>query len=534
MKEKSWLWILSLAAIFLYTFKLGALPLRDWDEGIVATVAREISRSDFQDLVWLFPRNLDGAAYWNKPPLVHDLIALSYHIFGVSEWSSRIVPSLFGAAAVPLVYLIGREIFTSDRPALLSAVVYLTLIPVVRHQRLAMLDGAVVSEFCFAVWCWLRLTRKDRKDSNRHLLSFLLGLGLSLLSLTKGVAIAVLLYGILGLFAILEFSILGIMSKLNILWFLGGLIPGLTWYGLQYVQYGQDFLSYNLGTQTFGRAIAAVENNAQPVWYYLLELVKYSLPWLIFLPQGISLAWRKSNLIWAKLSLLWFGSYLWVISLMGTKLPWYIMPIYPVFALLVGAGLEQIIGKQKSQVRSKLIFNRKNQIYFICLLFCGGLFGLVAGCLLFVTPRDLGLIAIAFSLSCTLILAAVLFQKNSNYFILTLVGGIYIALLILLITPHAIWELAESYPVKPVAKLVKSNTPQAATIYTNYPLHRPSLNFYSDRLVVPLESPEVATLPPSNRTGYFLVNLELSPATKITGETVAEIVGWQLIKIISK
>ena len=528
MKEKSWLWILGLAAIFLCSFNLGALPLRDWDEGIVATVAREISRADLQNLVWLFPINPDGSPYWNKPPLVHDLIALSYSIFGVSEWSSRIVPSLMAAAGVPLVYLIGKEIFTRQRPALLSAVVYLTLIPVVRHQRLAMLDGAITTEFCFGVWCWLRLRHKQ----NLQLLSFLLGLGFSLLSLTKGIAIAILLYGILGLFVIANNQISNSIGSLNVVSFLLGLVPGFAWYGLQYLRYGQDFISYNLGTQTFKRAIEIVENNSQPIWYYLLELLKYSLPWLIFLPGGIASAFGERKSTWAKLSLIWFGVYLLVISVMTTKLPWYIMPIYPAVSLLVGVELERVILEQKSQATRESSPRKVNRVYLVSLLFCGIVFCLATVYLLFIQPRDYGLIAIASILSFTFILAGVLFRQSSKYFIVVLAVGLYSALLSLFITPHAIWELAESYPVKPVAQLVKNNTPTGAIVYTNYPLNRPSLNFYSGRLVIPWESQNPTSLDTINKPLYLLQNEEL-PLIK-EGLTIARMQKWQLTKIIAE
>ncbi len=42
-----WLWIIGLllAAVLLFGINLGGLPLRDWDEGTVAQVARDIWRS---------------------------------------------------------------------------------------------------------------------------------------------------------------------------------------------------------------------------------------------------------------------------------------------------------------------------------------------------------------------------------------------------------------------------------------------------------------------------------------------------------
>ena len=40
-------------------------------------------------------------------------------------------------------------------------------------------------------------------------------------------------------------------------------------------------------------ATTAVEGNKGEVWYYILELAKYSFPWLIFFPGGLIVAWKK-------------------------------------------------------------------------------------------------------------------------------------------------------------------------------------------------------------------------------------------------
>ena len=508
MKPRSWLWILFVAAIFLYTFNLGNLPLRDWDEGIVATVAREIYRRG--DMAWLFPVNLDGSPYWNKPPLVHNAIALCYGIFGVSEWSSRIFPAVVSACAVPLVYLIGKEIFNTA--AVCSAVVYLTLIPVVRHQRLAMLDGVIVTEFCFAVWCLLLLRRTKSQK-----LIFLLGLCFSLLSLTKGIAIAVLLYGLLTLFIATEYKSYSCCFTLACGFiFCCGLVPAVAWYGLQYLHYGQEFLNYNLGVQTFNRIANAVENNSQPPWYYVLEILKYGLPWLIFLPKGMRLAWQQRDRTWAKLAIIWFGGYLLAISLMTTKLPWYVMPLYPGMSLLVGAELDRI-----SQRRNL----KASNIYAAVMLFLGIVFCLGFGYLALFGEKDLGLIAIALILGITFLLAGITVKKSSA-FTLVLALGIYIALLTLFTTPHSIWELAESYPVKPVAELIRNNTPSGATIYTNYPWHRPSLNFYSDRIIVPLNPQIIEAMGNKDEPSYLLQHDEYE---KLEGKGIANIEGWQLL-----
>lgn len=58
-------------------------------------------------------------------PLSYILIGLSIHRFGISEWSMRIVPALFGVAAPAMIYLTARKSFgdmTSFMAALIIAV----------------------------------------------------------------------------------------------------------------------------------------------------------------------------------------------------------------------------------------------------------------------------------------------------------------------------------------------------------------------------------------------------------------------------
>ncbi len=131
--------------MLLFSINLGELPLRDWDEGTVAQVAREIWRAPAGSMRWLYPM-LGGVPYHNKPPLMHLLIAWTYSLLGVNEWTTRLPGAMLTAISVPLLYCIGREIFRQRWAAIYSALIYLTMLPVVRHGRLAMLDGAVI---CF-------------------------------------------------------------------------------------------------------------------------------------------------------------------------------------------------------------------------------------------------------------------------------------------------------------------------------------------------------------------------------------------------
>lgn len=135
---------LLLAAAALFLVNLSSLPLLDSHEATLAQVAKEIYRSS--DLsTWIFP-TLWHEPYLGQPPLVHNLVAIAYGISGVGEMTTRFPGALLGALSVLLLYQIGREIFVARLPALFSALVYLTCVPVVRYSRLATLDGPLL---CF-------------------------------------------------------------------------------------------------------------------------------------------------------------------------------------------------------------------------------------------------------------------------------------------------------------------------------------------------------------------------------------------------
>ena len=525
-KPKSWLlppetwidrlWVLALllAAVILYTIDLGSLPLRDWDEGIVAQVAREIWRAPNGSWHWLYP-TLAGEAYINKPPLVHLLISWSYSLGGVSEWTSRLPGAILTAISIPLLYGIGREIFPVRLPAIFSALIYLVLLPVVRHGRLAMLDGAVLCFFLLTIWCLLR--------SRRNLHYCLgVGIGFGLICLTKGI-----LGLLLGAIALL-FLAWDTPRLLTCRYFWSGIsigsAPVAFWYGAQFFHYGQTFLREGIINQSLQRVWAPIENHAGPPWYYVLEILKYNWPWLLFVPQSWRFAWENRNLGWAKLVLIWGGVYLLVISVMTTKLPWYVLPIYPALALSLGAYLAEVWHwpSTKSYPRAWVVI-----LALLGVIGWGGsiYFGK------FATKPDLDLQILLAAVTITMTLASILVARRDSQFIAILLWGTYVSLFLLMNTEHWIWELAEQYPVKPVAQLIrKSPIPPGEKVYTSYPYFRPSLNFYSDRQVIPATFDQLKQNWEQGEPPYLLLEADPLKNLNLDGaKTLGANAGWTLI-----
>ncbi|KKI98605.1 ArnT family glycosyltransferase [Prochlorothrix hollandica] len=521
--DRSWILGLTLAALLLYCLNLGNLPLRDWDEGTYAQVAREIYRAGRWG--WVHP-TLWGEPDFTKPPLVHSLMALAYHWGGIHAWTSRLPGALFGAAAVPLLYGVGAALFPTRLPVRFGCLVYLTLMPVVRHGRLAMLDGAVVFFWLLLLLCLLR--------SRRHPPWALgVGLGFGLIVLTKGI-LGILLLGLALVFVLWD-SPYGLRSPY--LW--GGIalgfLPAATWYGLQWQHYGQTFVEVALFNQNVDRIWETVENNDGPPWYYVVELLKYSWPWLLFLPWGLGRTWGDRHLSWAKLLLVWAGGYLATISVMGTKLPWYIFPLYPALALIIGVSLAhtwQSLGGSGGQPYTP---QPVPQPWLWGLGILAG--GAVAGMVYF-SPGG-GEPAPGLLLACGLIsgsagVSVVLARRGNGLFLPVLLWSWYLGLLLFVSSQHWVWELAEDYPVQPVAALVQQHTPPGAIVYTSHPHERPSLNFYSDRRVRSrpfemLQNPPLAN--PGDPPVYWLVASpllsQLSRPPAILGTTA----DWTLIQL---
>ncbi|MDY6806793.1 MAG: glycosyltransferase family 39 protein [Cyanobacteriota bacterium] len=538
---------LLLAALLLYGINLGELPLRDWDEGIVAQVAREIGRGDWN---WLYP-TVNDTPYFNKPPLVHWSIALSYAIGGVNEWTARWPPAMLTAISVPLVYLVGRELFRLRTTAMFGGLVYLTLFPVVRHGRLAMLDGAVVCFFLLTIWCALR----SRRNLRYALAS---GIAFGLLCLTKGVVLGLLLGAIALLFLLWDTPRL-LTSRY--LWggiFLG-IVPVLLWYGAQFVHYGMAFVNANLIHQSLRRVWRPVGSHEGALWYYLLEIVEFTWPWLLFWPPSLRLIWENRNLSWGKLILVWTGVYLLAISLMSTKLPWYIFPLYPAFALAVGSYFSDLwyqtppmdLGVFGREFEEDLPaedemgamtdgFQTKEMdamgepgVYHRSVVWLLGLLAFIAwgGCLYLISARQLpGAQLMLLAVGLTVAIAAWLLHRRDRQFLVVLFWGTYISLLLFVSSNLWVWELKEDYAVKPVAEIVRKYAPAREIVYTFDDKDRPSLNFYSDRQIKRVGFAKVQQEWKGEKQVYLLV--EESTLPKIFLEDIQVLgtaEGWALV-----
>ena len=535
--EIKWLLGFFVAAVLLWGISLGDLPLRDWDEGTRALIAREIYRTGN----WIYP-TLQGQPYLLKPPLMDWLIALSYQLGGVNEFTTRLPGAFFSAGAVPLLYLVGRELFQKDLisnwddlryktvvlttngllkgaqdislnrqyhiSAVFAAGVYLTLLPVVRHGRLAMLDGMIVSLFLLLVLCLL-------KARDHRLWGMGIGICWGLIILTKGIMV-MLLGAIAFLFLWANQQLILLRSRYFWIGMLLGNTPVLVWYIAQWQHYGAMFWQVHVQAQGLARISQPVEGNSGSPGYYLWDLLKYTWPWLLFWPGGLRLAWQNRRRSWGSLVLIGTVCYLGAISLMKTKLSWYIMPLYPFLALAVSVQLTQLWNTRRNY---GLILVR--------------IFGVIAvaglgGCVYFyVADRQLVLIFMGLLVSVIMGVVAGLIKIQSRIFMPILFIGMYLVLGLLMTSKSWIWELNEAFPVKPVAALIRAHTPPNTVVYTSFEHRRPSLDFYSDRQVLP--APPQALLQLSSSAYLLLDQTTLTTFKLANNQVIGTAEGFSLV-----
>ncbi len=479
---------LFLAALVLFLVNLGNLPLIDSKEGVVAQVAKEIYQGIGLGDNWIFP-TLWGEPYLEQPTLVPDLIAIAYKVAGVSEFTTRLPGALLGAVSVLLLYNIGREIFVARLPALFSALVYLTCLPVLRLSRLAMLDGPLLCFELLTIWAILR----SRRDFRWSLLA---GIGLGLMALTKGIlSLQILLIA-------LVFLLWDTPRLLTSTYYWAGIIlgtaPAIAWYVSQWFRYHEfkttgDFFHLFLGDIS----ATAIQAQLFPE-YYLLSGLQYLLPWLVVMAMGLKLISLNLQWGWGKLLITWIGIYTILSLPIFSQGYWSILPLYPALALASGRQLDVV-----RNVPSYIAYPRIWIYSFMLMAAVAAFAGLHWGIRNYV---DFYLPFICGSLAITFTVTAIAISQREKQFVPLLFWGLFISMFLLIISPHWIWEINTIEPVEPIASLIRKHTPAETIIYTSMPKERSSLNFYSDRQVIPQSFTQLKQTWQQNYPVYLLID----------------------------
>jgi 4-amino-4-deoxy-L-arabinose transferase-like glycosyltransferase len=330
---------------------LGGPSLWDIDEGNNATCAWEMLEADN----WIVP-TFNGLLRVDKPALLYWLQIGGYRLFGVGELGARLPSALASAVAVLATYELGRRMF-SKRSGLLAGLVLAASPAFCAAGHFANPDALLCA--CTA----LTLLAFWQGFAGRSGFWFVpMGAGMGLAVLAKGPVGLVLPMAVGGFFLLWSRQLRRLASVWLLLGTLAFILVAGPWYVMVGVETKAEFLSGFLGHHNFGRFVRPLENHRGPFWYYGVPLLLGFLPWSVFLGPTV---WYGLKELWASVvrSLrernaplgeraddtgpalrflwCWIAVYLVFFTLAATKLPNYILPLYPPLAILTARFLDR-------------------------------------------------------------------------------------------------------------------------------------------------------------------------------------------------
>jgi 4-amino-4-deoxy-L-arabinose transferase-like glycosyltransferase len=328
----NWQWVSLWVILILST--IYSRPLIPIDETRYLSVAWEM----WQNNDFLVP-HINGQPYSHKPPLMFWLIQLSWFIFGVEDWSGRVVSPLFGLGSVLLTIKLATTLWPLDKDVR-RAVPFVLL----GTSIWCIYSTLTMFEMLLTFLTLLGLLSLLGASKNKSILPWVgLSLSIGFGILTKGPV--VLLYILPPMFF---FPVWCPNSSISLrTWFKGSLLSLLAGIGIALcwaipaaLAAGYEYQQAIFLHQTVGRMVKAF-THARPFYWYLLLLPLITLPWFFWFPTWKG--WRKKTFDSSKIFCLCAVlPPIFALSLVSGKQLHYVLPVLPSLALLIARAVSAI------------------------------------------------------------------------------------------------------------------------------------------------------------------------------------------------
>jgi len=341
-KSKTFAWLLFLLFCIIWFYMLGARTLVPTDEGRYAEMAREmVATGD-----WITLR-LNGLKYFEKPPLQTWMNALTFELFGLGEWQARLWTGLCGLLGVVLVAFTGARMF-SARIGFYAALVLGSSFLWAGLGHINTLDMGLSGMMTISLCALLLAQRSDISHAEQRNWMLLCWAGMALAVLSKGL-IGLLLPGAVLVLYTLFSRDWSIWKRLHLV--LGLILfflittPWFVLISLKNPEFPQFFFIH----EQFQRFTSKIHNRYGPPYYFLPILALGIVPWLGVLFQSLWNGAREQNAASGfqpkKMLLIWSVFIFVFFSISDSKLPSYILPIFPALALLIACHLDNASNK---------------------------------------------------------------------------------------------------------------------------------------------------------------------------------------------
>lgn len=328
--------LLALVA-WLWFGTLGYRHLIHPDEGRYAELARGMLASGD----WVTPR-LNGILYFEKPALQYWATAAAFAVFGVGEAGARLWPALTGALTVAALWWSARRVLGA-RPALLGACVLGGSVWWILNSHFINLDTGLASFMTLTLLGFWVAQRDEASVREQRLGMWIAWAGMGLAVLSKGLVGIVLPGAVLVAYSAIARD-LRVWARMQ--W-----LPGLAillaiaapWFVLVSLR-NPDFAHFFFIHEHFQRFTTTQHRRTGAWWYFAPVLAVGLLPWSTLLPGAVAAGWKRISGRFqpGRLFIAWAVVIFAFFSLSGSKLPSYILPIFPALALLIGPRLAKL------------------------------------------------------------------------------------------------------------------------------------------------------------------------------------------------
>lgn len=320
---------LILFALIWRNWQMRNVLFYDWDEAMYAQIAREMIRN--KTIVTTFNNQL----WFDKPPLSHLMVAFSFFIVGESEFFSRLMMVFLGFCLITLLYFLARKI-TKNTTASLIPVMLLAASPIFLERSIILNSDLLVAISWvgyFLFWENFRL----------KLLFLTIGvLGKSVLGFYP--LIFEVLYYLINFFVFKKRLKIDLKKTFLLIF-----IPSL-WYLFNFFKFGQEFIYHHFLSQMFKRLVVPIELHFGDKFFHFNLLWKnlgyfnfFIIAGYLYLCFNLKNEWRKNlkNI----LILISPLPFLALLTVMKTKIDWYLVIYLPLLLLSVAYFYEKINNK---------------------------------------------------------------------------------------------------------------------------------------------------------------------------------------------
>jgi 4-amino-4-deoxy-L-arabinose transferase-like glycosyltransferase len=339
-------WWLLITVALIWFANLEYRTLIKPDEGRYAEIPREMVVSGD----WVTPR-LNELKYFEKPPLQYWATATAYTLFGEHQWTSRLWAGLTGFAGILLVWFAGLRLFGREAAGYAALLLSSSLLYVLMAHINTLDMGVTFFLTLGIVGLLLGQAQADRKKQRNWMLVAWAGLALAVLS--KGLMGLVLPGAALFIYCVVQRDF-GVLKRMH--W-----LPGLAvffaitvpWFVLV-MKANPEFFERFFIYEHYTRFTTKTHGRYQPWYYFIPILLAGALPWTVLMfdsmfrcvvggGRGRGLPDKMFNtqrflLIWAVFIYAFF-------SVSGSKLPSYLLPMFPALALLMGKRIAEMRGR---------------------------------------------------------------------------------------------------------------------------------------------------------------------------------------------